>query len=221
MKSCPECLASLQTEEVGEAALSLLRSVRHMMRPARFPRFRAGARCTLTRVSAQGSLAIIGQDAFVECYVDTRDNLAVTPMRAIDVDGTLLFTVRDYQASANGLVITDANETPVASYHLRSFGLTAEIDIRDETSAPVARLQSSATLEWDYDLIETGGKLLAAISRRESTTDELTDDSWTLRQISDTLPLKLYGAIGITLAAKLMLGQVRPYATGSETKDSD
>jgi hypothetical protein len=81
------------------------------------------------------------------------------------------------------------------------------VDIRDETSAPVARLQPAH--EGGYEVIETGGGVVASGARTEIEWEEWTDDEWSITPITP-LPLADDAVIALVVASKLLLGKARP-----------
>ncbi|MDP1807127.1 MAG: hypothetical protein Q8K72_18265, partial [Acidimicrobiales bacterium] len=89
------------------------------------------------------------------------------------------------------------------------------MDVRDETSAPVARLVQRRE---GFDLTETGGGTLAGMGRSDHEIDGWIDDQWWL-QPAGRLPLRRLGAVAMVLAAKVLLGRSWPARAGAEPED--
>jgi hypothetical protein len=84
--------------------------------------------------------------------------------------------------------------------------------VRDETSAPVARLVGRRD---GFDLVETGGGTLATMGRSDHEIDGWIDDQWWL-QPAGRLPLRRLAAVAMVLAAKVLLGRPWPVRAGAE-----
>jgi hypothetical protein len=224
MDSCPRCFAAIgsadQGDRVDDGMVRLLTNGRAMIRPARFERFRDGPSVALARFGIQGSLVLTGRDHLIEAYVETPDNKAVLPMECRDVTGERLFRVGKYEAAPLSLVAYDADDTPLAIYQRHENPSSRSMLVRDETSAPAARLQPSTHERFDYELVETGGPVVAGVSVHDEETADRSDDVWALYQVGQRIPFKLYGTIGILLAAKLFFGRTMP-AVRSKPSEAD
>ena len=205
MQSCPSCLALLRVDpaEAAEALGDILAAGGRVLRPEHLPAFRDGPSCTLMRLSSLGGMVFVGPDDFVEAEVDGPGGSAVPPLTCRDVDGAVLFRLDRYEPVAGALVAVDAGGAPLGTY-LR----TAEgIDVRDETSAPVAALRRA---RGSYELVETGGRAVATCGTRAVELDGWVDDQWWLQAGPVELPLKPLAAVAMVLAAKVTMGRPSP-----------
>jgi hypothetical protein len=145
----------------------------------------------------------LGPDDFVEADVDGPGGAAAPPLTCRDVDGTVLFTLLDYEPVAGGLVAFDGDGAPLATYLKAGSG----IDVRDETSAPVATLRADPA---GYTLVETGGGVLATCGTSDVENGDWVDDQWWLSGPSGDLPLESLAAVAMVLAAKVLFGRAMP-----------
>jgi hypothetical protein len=104
---------------------------------------------------------------------------------------------------ADGLVAFDGDGAPLATYLRAGSG----IEVRDETSAPVAALGPDPA---GYTLVETGGGVLATCGTSDVENGDWVDDQWWLSAPSGDLPLKPLAAVGMVLAAKVLFGRPTP-----------
>lgn len=219
MQSCPNCLGELHHDpaRVAEGLAHLIGSGMHLPRPdGRLP-FESSADCTLKRVAPRSGLIFIGTEGFLEATVKSRDGAARPPMSCQDIDGTVLFGMSRYEAAAHALVAVAPDGAPIATYLRGGGALDPTIDIRDETSAPVARLiPTPGTTE--FNVVETGGGVLALCSSVDDESDLWVDDHWSLQHTTDRLPLQRLGAIGLVLAAKALLGRANPERRGPDPR---
>ncbi|HEX8770984.1 MAG TPA: hypothetical protein VF711_09485 [Acidimicrobiales bacterium] len=155
-----------------------------------------------------------GPEEFLEATVRSRDHMALAPMSCQDFDGSVLFGLTRYEAAPHALVAVGADGAPLATYLQVGSPFEPAIDVRDETSAPVARLVRSSERH-DFELIETGGGLLAICRSADNQSDGWVDDQWSLQHTADRLPLQLFGAVGLVLAAKALLGRTSPERRGA------
>ena len=206
MRSCPVCLAELRPDPaaVVDALSRILERGGHLYRPDGVAPFAGGPACTLLRRSGRGSLAFLGDDGLVEASVTGPAGRATPPLTCSDHDGSVLFRMLAYEAAEQALVAFAADGAALATY-LRT---GAGIDVRDETSAPVARLLRR---RGDYELVETGGAVLASLATTDVELEGWVDDQWWLRPApaGHRLPLRPLAAVGLVLAAKVLFG--RPY----------
>ncbi|MEA2702599.1 MAG: Double zinc ribbon [Actinomycetota bacterium] len=217
MKSCPNCLAELQPDPAAAAqaiAATLVRGF-YLPRPAHLPPFRDGPDCTLLRATQHSSLIFVGADGLMEADVEGRDASAVPPLACRDLDGTELFRLERYQAAKNGLVAIGADGAPIGTYLKRPDLLEGIIDVRDETSAPVAILRRpSSRTDFSFELVRTGGPTVARVNMFDIDLDGTVDDQWTFHTVSpDGLPLSALAAVALLLAAKVLLGRQLPTST--------
>jgi hypothetical protein len=204
MASCPNCLAELRPdpEVAAEAMGRILAAGGHLPRPAGVAPFAEGPACTLLRLSGRGALAYISNDGLVEASVAGPGGQAVPPLACRDHDGTVLFRLLPYEAARAAVVAIAADGAPLATF-LRS---DDAIDVRDETSAPVARM---VRVRDGFELVETGGATLATMGSTDYDDDGWVDDQWWL-QPSARLPLRTLAAVAMVLAAKVLLGRPSP-----------
>ena len=205
MQSCPECLAELQPDPAvaAEAMTEILAAGGHLFRPDHVAPFRDGPSCTLLRVSGQGSLVFLNLDGLVEAEVDGPGGLAATPLTCRNVDGSTLFRLLRYEAADQAVVAVDADGAALGTYLRTDDG----VDVRDETSAPVAALRRALD---GFELVETGGGLLATVGKADEERDGWVDDQWWLRECAEPVPLQTLATVALVLAAKVFLGRPWP-----------
>jgi len=211
MQSCPVCLAELRPDPVvaADALGAILALGGHLYRPEGVPPFADGPSCTLLRLSARGNLVFIGANGLVEASVSGSDGRAVPPLTCRDHDGTVLFRLVSYEAAERAVVAVAADGAALATF-LR---VGAGIDVRDETSAPVATL---ARARGRYDLVETGGRKLAGLGSADAELEGWVDDQWWLQSTPGgrPLPLRPFAAVALVLAVKVLLGRPWPERVG-------
>lgn len=205
MQSCPDCLSELRLDPTAaaEALGNMLALGGRAFRPDHLPAFRDGPSCTLLRLSGRGSLVFLGPDELVEAEIDGLGGHAVPPLTCQDVDGTLLFRLDHYEPVDDALVASDADGAPLGTYLKTAEG----IDVRDETSAPAAALRRAGG---GYELVETGGEVLARCGTEDVQQGAWIDDRWWLEVGARALPLKPLAAVALVLAAKVLLGRASP-----------
>ena len=217
MESCPGCLAELRldADAVATALGDILSAGGRLYRPEGIPAFMDGPACSVVRLAPRGSMVVLGPEELVEASVKGPGILAVPPLTCRDNDGTVLFVLVVYEAADNAVVAFDSKGAPLATY-LRTAGgdRTAEIDVRDETSAPVAALVRRRD---GYDLVETGSDQVVAVV--ETTDVELEgwlDDQWSVRPVATRIPLRPLAVVALALAAKVLLGRPSPLPPDSD-----
>lgn len=217
MQSCPRCLGELHPDPIraAEGLGRILAAGLHVPRPDGVAPFASGPDCTLQRVAPRSGLVFIGPEGFLEAAVQSRDQMAIPPLSCQDFDGTILFGMSRYEAAPHALVAVDAGGVPLATYLRIGTSLAPAIDVRDETSAPVARLTRSRRTH-EMELVETGGDVLAICRSSDNESDGWVDDQWSLSQTADRLPLQPLGAAGLVLAAKVLLGRPSPERRAQE-----
>jgi len=215
MQSCPECLSELRTDPVAaaDAMSDLLATGAHLFRPDGVAPFASGPDCALIRLSPRGGLVFVGSNGLVEASVEGNGIGAVPPLTCHDLDGSMLFRLGRYEAAPRAVVATGADGAPLATY-LRN---GRRIDVRDETSAPVAQLTPAGTGDWS--LVETGGEALATCSVSDEEQEGWVDDQWSLRRLVTRLPLTTLAAVGLVLAAKVLVGRPRPVSAPRDHDD--
>ena len=207
MQSCPACLAELRPdpEAAATAVVDILSAGGRLFRSDDVPAFSDGPGVTLERLSARGGLVFLGADELVEATVDGPGGRAAPPLTCHDHDGSVLFRLLAYEPVARALVAVAADGAALATY-LRS---GAGIDVRDETSAPVATLRRGGD---GFVLVETGGGVLADVGSADVELDGWIDDRWWLQPVPGArpLPLRTLAAVALVLAAKVLLGRAWP-----------
>ena len=214
MQSCPDCLSELRLDPTAaaEALGDMLAMGRRVFRPDHLPAFRDGPSCTLLRLSARASLVFLGPDEFVEAEIDGPGGHAVPPLTCHDLDGTLLFRLDHYEPVDGALVAFDADGAPLGTYLKTGKG----IEVRDETSAPVAALRRAGA---GYELAETGGEVVARCGTDDVEQEGWIDDRWWLEAAPGALPLKPLAAVALLLAAKVLFGRAWPAQVWEQHED--
>src|SRR5205085_392446 len=116
---------------------------RHVPRPASVKAFAGDADCTLLRLVARGGLAYVGGSGWIEAHVVGQDHRAAAPLTCLDLDGMALFRLERYGAADNAVVAFDPGGAPLATFLQGPGLLDRSIDVRDETTAPVAVLRGA------------------------------------------------------------------------------
>ncbi|MGI9021917.1 MAG: hypothetical protein ACR2HV_01550, partial [Acidimicrobiales bacterium] len=222
MQSCPECLAEVAPDPaaVVEALADTLALGGRVWRPPGVAAFASGPDSTLLRISAGSALLFAGRDELLEASVVGAGHRAVAPLRCLDADGSTLFSLDRYEPADRGLVAIDAEGAPLGTYLRWSTVSGAGLDVRDETSAPAARLGPCRRPDADFELVETGGGLLATCARSDVDLDGWVDDQWSLR-VRARLPLRDLAAVAMLLAAKVLLGRPVPVRSPDGGQDDD
>jgi hypothetical protein len=213
MQSCPACLAELDPDPaaVAEALGDLLAAGAHLYRPDGVAAFAEGPSCTLRRLAGRGPLVLLGPAGFVEADVSGEDWRAALPLTARNPDGSLLFRLRRYEAADGATVALGDDGAPLGTYLRSGRGL----DVRDGTSAPVAALRRAPG---GFELVETGGGVLASCAVSDVAVDGWVDDQWELQVAPDRrLPLVPLAVVAMVVAAKVALGRPFPSPAGEPT----
>ena len=207
MASCPVCLAELRLDPAAalEAMSGILARGGHLYRHQNVAPFAEGPACTLMRPSGRGSMVFIGPNGLVEAAVASPGDRAEPPLTCHDHDGSVLFRMLAYEAAESAVVAVGADGAALATY-LRVEG---DIDVRDETSAPVAALVRT---RGGFALVETGGGVLATVGTTEREVDGWIVEDWWLEPAPGgrALPLRPLAAVALVLAANVLLGQPAP-----------
>lgn len=215
MQACPDCLAELHLDPERAADLLSVTLAQgfYPSRPAGSAPFADGPACTLLRARPHASLIFVGDQGFLEAHVEGRDHRAVAPLACLDLDGRLLFRVDRYHAADDALVAYGPDGAALGTYLLRHRGIRPVVDVRDETSAPVAALRATAGgIGAGLELVMTGGAAVARLTYSETENDGWVDDEWSVRPsvAADQLPFRPPAAAALLLAAKMLLGRVTP-----------
>jgi hypothetical protein len=124
--------------------------------------------------------------------------------RCIALDGTPVFDVDDYDAAVGGsVVVTDPADAdrPLATYVVEGVLLPA-VSVRDDASAPVARLTGSDSL---LHLRETGGSDVAVVERRRMQLPGCwVDDRWELRVARELPTLDRRALVAVLLLCRAL-----------------
>lgn len=216
MHSCPACLALLRPGEVDlteDLARMLSRGMR-MHRPNGRAPLSGGLSCAVLRLHPQGPLVVCGGDGLIEANLAGRGIAARAPLTCT-TDGDLLFRLEAYAAAADAVVAIGGDGAPLATFLRRGSVIAPTLEVRDETSAPVARLVGS-------QLVETGGDVLAALTRTDVEEDLWLDDQWSLDPVRGAqLPLRPMGVVALVVAAKVLLGRPLPVKVRPEDRKED
>jgi hypothetical protein len=216
MASCPDCLAELRIDPsaAAEAQGRILALGAHLPRAAGVAPFAGGPACTLQRLAARGPMVYVGSDGLKEASVSGSYGRAVPPLACED-GGTVLFHLLSYEPTEDSVVALGADGAALATF-MRS---GKEIDVRDETSAPVARLVRRRA---GYELVETGGGKLADVGRTDFEIDDWIDDHWWLQPVAGArLPLRTMASVALVLAAKVLLGRPWPVRAAEEPAEDE
>jgi hypothetical protein len=211
-QSCPNCLAELHPNpaDVLDSVAAMLAQGRHLPRPDSVPAFAQSGDCTLLRLVPGGGLALVGDVGWIEAHVVGRDHNARPPLSCLDLDGSTLFRLERYGAADNAVVAFDGAGAPIATFLQGPGVFDRSLDVRDETTAPVARLRPAPHGEAAFELVETGGEVLARCEGEDVEHDGWVDDEWTLREVADRNPVSRLALVALTLAAKVLLGRTAP-----------
>jgi hypothetical protein len=213
MHTCPSCLALLRPDPdvVDRELAAALAAGRRLHRPVDRVPFAGGLCCTVTRATANGGLVVCGVEGFIEANVTGADRRARPPLTCHS-EGLVAFRLVPYRAVPNAVVAIDGDGAPLGTYLSAGDVLDRSIDVRDETSAPVARLRflGAGAHDAGLELIETGGRLLATGSVEDVERDDWIDDEWTLTAHESPVPLQLWAFVALVVAAKVLVGRPSP-----------
>lgn len=209
MHTCPSCFAVLRAEDIDtSAALAhAMATGRPMHRPPGRAAFAEGVECRVERLSAGGPLLLIGPDGLIEAAVVRVVPGSALPLRC-EADDEVLFRMARYGAADDAVVATGPDGAALATF-LRVGGLLEpSILIRDETSAPVATLRRPRD-GVDFEVVETGGGVVATCAREDVGDDNWVDDAWELT-IDAEPPMQPMAFVALAVAVKLLLGRPDP-----------
>jgi hypothetical protein len=216
MHSCPGCLALLRPGEVDltEDVTRMLSRGMRMHRPAGRAPFASGLACSVLRLHPQSPLVVCGGDGLIEANLAGPGVAARAPLTCT-TDGEVLFRLETYSAASDALVALGGDGASLATFLRRGSIVAPTLEVRDETSAPVARLVGS-------QLVETGGDVLASVSCADVEQDLWLDDQWSLDpRRGAELPLQPMGVIALVVAAKVLLGRPVPVRIRPEEREDD
>lgn len=217
MHSCPGCLALLRpdAEVVEDVLTAALAAGRRLHRPVGRRPFESGPSCTVLRLAPNGGLVVCGADGLIEANLIGRDLLAVPPLRC-ETGGRTLFRLDAYQAADRSLVAVGDDGAALATFLRVGSVLDRLLDVRDETSAPVARFEP---VDGAFRLVETGGGVLATGVTRDVELERWIDDEWSLTTQSADLPLKPLAFVALAVAAKVLFGRPKPVPLQEQEPD--
>ena len=215
MQSCPDCLAELRPdpERAADSLAITLAQGFYPSRPAGSTPFALGPACTLLRTRPHSSLIFVDDEGYLEAHVEGADHRAVPPVACLAVDGDEVFRLERYRAADDALVAYAPDGAALATFLRRRAGVHPVVDVRDETSAPVAALRAAAgAASGELVVVETGGSAVARVTYGDFDNDGWVDDEWSLRPLVglDRLPLQSRAAVALLLAAKMLLGRPAP-----------
>ncbi|MGH9275523.1 MAG: hypothetical protein ACRDZU_12830 [Acidimicrobiales bacterium] len=216
MQSCTSCLALLRPGEVDltEDVVRMLSRGMRMHRPSGREIFASGPGCSVLRLHPQGPLMVCGSDGLIEANLAGR-GIAARPPLTCSTDGTTLFRLETYGAASRAVVAIDADGAALGTY-LHAGGLLDDrIDIRDETSAPVARFEPGPS-GFGFQVVETGGDVIATGDRTDVEDDLWLDDQWSLSPTTQRLPMRQLAFVALAVAAKVLLGRPEPVRVREE-----
>jgi hypothetical protein len=200
MAMCPKCLAELRPDPA--AALEEAMSSGHSAyRATGVAPFSQGDAFTLRRLTADGALVYLSADVLIEAHVNEESDHYVCR----DIEGPVLFTFRRVgdvwlAATAKGL--------PLAAFELRR-DAGWRIDVRDEASAPCARLVPQG--DGHYDLVETGGSRIGTCDKDVRVLDDdWQDEAWSVALLGGKAPLVGLAVAAIPLAVRVLVGHQGP-----------
>ena len=211
MQSCTSCLALLRPGEV-DLTDDVVRMIAHgmrMHRPAGRTPFETGAACSVLRLRPQGPMVLCGADGLIEANL-SGPGIRARPPLICTTDGETLFHLVPYDAADDALVAIGGDGAALGTY-LRSGGLLTErLDIRDGTSAPVARLERVGH-DGRFRVIETGAiDTIAIVDQIDVEEDLWIDDRWSLTPTDTDPPLEPLALVALVVAAKVLLGRPEP-----------
>jgi hypothetical protein len=224
MQSCPVCFAVLRASDLDlqRAFEESMRTGRPMPRPPGRPAFAEGPDCSVHRLSAGGPLVVVGRDGFVEATIKGSAPRIHLPLRCAAGDEEL-FRLERYAAAPRALVAVGPDRAPLATFLAEGLGTAAAIDVRDATSAPVARVVVDEA-RVGFEVVETGYRARARIDRDDIEDDDWVDDGWSIELIERDgerpwTALPPMALVALAVAVKVLWG--RPAATRRERPEPD
>jgi hypothetical protein len=210
MQSCPGCLALLRPEEVdlGPDLVRALATGLRMHRPAGRAPFASGPGCSLLRLRPQAGLVVCGVDGLIEANL-TGPGIRARPPLECSTEGTTLFRLDVYEAASRAVTAIGADGASIGTYLRQGGPLSQAIDVRDETSAPVARFEP-VPRGAGFRIVETGGDIVATADRTDVEDDDWIDDHWSLTALTAELPARPLAFVALLVAAKVLLGRPEP-----------
>lgn len=209
MQACPSCFALLRAEDRSlEVALGLsVTAGVALPRPLGRPSFADGPACTIERVGGTGGLVLRGLDGFVEARLGP-GRVARAPLVCHGEAGVLFRMVR-YEAAERSVVAIAPDGAAMATFLHDGALLCPGLEVRDETSAPVARLELEDDLV--YRLVETGGGVVGRVDQQWVDVDGWVDDRWSVAPESPGgHPLRPLVWVALVVASKVLLGTPMP-----------
>jgi hypothetical protein len=153
-------------------------------------------------------MVLCGPDGLIEANL-TGPGIRARPPLVCGGDGEELFRLDVYEAADRAVVAVAADGASLGTY-LRVGGMLSEaLEVRDETSAPVARLERVRRGS-GFRLLETGGEELATAERSDVEDGMWVDDQWSLTPSTTDLPVRPLAFVALIVAAKVLLGRPEP-----------
>ncbi|MEO6318322.1 MAG: hypothetical protein ABIP36_06010 [Acidimicrobiales bacterium] len=220
MQSCPGCLALLRPDDVDrgpDIARSLALGLR-MHRPANEMAFADGPGCTLLRLMPRAGLVLCGMAGLIEANL-SGPGIQARPPLACNADGRTLFRIEPY-AVERAVVAIGPDGAPLGTYLRHGGPLDQRIDVRDETSAPAARLEPVPHGS-GFGLVETGGDVIGLVTRTDVDDELWVDDQWSGTPTTVDLPLQPLAFVAMVVAAKVLLGRPEPVQVRQPRDEAD
>jgi hypothetical protein len=213
MQSCTGCLALLRPAEADltEDVVRTLALGLRMHRPAGRAPFADGPGCELLRLHPQGGLVLCDVDGLIEANI-TGPGIRARPPLVCSTNGATLFRLDGYEAAPKAVVAIGADGAAIGTYLRDGGALSQRIDVRDETSAPVARFEPVPG-GVGFRIVETGGDVVGLGHRAEIEDGLWIDDQWSLAPTTTDLPMRPLAFVALAVAAKVLLGRAEPVQT--------
>lgn len=162
---------------------------------------------------------LCGADGLIEANL-SGPGIRAQPPLVCRADDEVLFRLEVYEPAPRSLVALAHDGAALGTYLRRGSLLSEVIDVRDETSAPVARFEPVAH-GVGFRLVETSGRVLAVADRLEVEDRDFVDDQWSLTPVTTDLPLDPLAVVALVVAAKVLLGRPEPVAMREAKEASD
>ncbi|MGQ0831901.1 MAG: hypothetical protein ACT4OV_09510 [Microthrixaceae bacterium] len=211
MQSCPGCLALLRRDQVDPDDDDVVTALAHglrLHRPAGQAPFASGPGCTLLRLHPQGGLVLCGVEGLIEANLSGPGIRARPPLEC-GTAGAVLFRLDVYEAAPAAVVAVAADGAPLATYLRVGPLLNPYLEVRDETSAPVARFEP-VPRGTGFRVVDTSGRRIGSGDRIDVEDDSWIDDQWSLDVGEERLPMAPLAFVALAVAAKVLLGRAEP-----------
>ncbi len=119
-----------------------------------------------------------------------------------DLDDVPLFYVERYRAvDGTAFAVFEPDGDPLASYVPYGDIFSKDVELRDGTGAPVARMHSHAGR---LDMVETGGPTFAFCWREPCDLGQMVDDAWGLTVFEEPAVLDRRAVVAAPLVCRLL-----------------